>query len=728
MILFRHPCRKAAQKVSIIALLDKATLIFHFGYIFVDISIGCRLTEHAGISWTQHLHDVRLLGHRYTGKHASGVRSGTTSTMERALEAGVLTALGANWTPTQLLDHIRDLAERKSRPFEEVVKLLPDALLTIAFSVEPVPALAMQYLSTLCLASTEANKSGYPNTELLFVSLLRYAHANLNTAEQICAVLLQGTGDSLPFTTAQLAEKMPNGRIWPATFQILHMALKLNAPHSALAILFQRLTSQTYREPLPDTYSTLTREVESACTHNAAWSPMMQTLMALEQDPEDLAPRTNHAVLPDMWSSRQTLPFALGLAGAVHQLHTSGGRTPALPPAPSPEPETILLVYLLSSDLYSWAEKCEVAQSLLSVRLACADTEPEKARLAFYVELLIAVTHAAHTCINLDQASSSAWRGFVGGLIPPLLRFLDTESDKEAQRMLSLTLNAFVELYAPLSHWAAEEVAVEPALPEHILRCMASWGLVETHSSEAINANDVVRMASPDLQQYTNVVQAQITTKGGLAALAMQAASDPARQLCFAHVISTTVMSWKHETAEMEQVAEICSALSVPGASEALLRFMKRSSLCEALLMSVEALQPYQWQDVLALDSISTVLLFLQLIATPVENEHGPASVFLSYSQVPTLAREALSDANCELLDRWTNALVGSDGVSDNLLRYVHFPYPATHLHGSSTVSLLVCFSSCFKRTACSGLTNRHWSRPCPTFFKRLFVTLCHVF
>lgn len=594
--------------------------------------------------------------------------------MERAVEAGVVTALGARWTPAQLLEHVQHLATDSGMPHECAVRILPDALLAAAFAVDPAPSLVMEYLGALCIAPDAHHTDAHEHNLGPFLwSLLHRAHANTRTANEVCEQLLFGIGDTLPasLTPARLAETVPEDSVWPTIFMLVRIALDLDAPHSAAAVLFQRLASHTYCASLPDTWAQLAHDVESARTQNSAWSTIAQVLATLEQEPEEQAPRRNHTMLPDLWSGRQTLPYALALAGAVHQLHTSGGRVPALPQAPLPEPDVMLFIYTLTSDTNSWVDKCGMAQGLLASRLAYADTEPEKIRLTFYVEILIATTQAALTCVGMSQDTASAWRAVVGGLLPPLFRYLDNESDTLPQRMLAATLTAFVELYAPLSQWAAEEPAIEPALPEHILRCMASWGLMETHISEPISPMEVVRVANPDLQQYMVVAHKQTAALGGLAALAQQAVSDPARQLCFAHVVSTTASAWTTGAVSMEQIAEVCTALSVSGACQALFSFLSRAALCDALLTALARITPSHWQSADALEPLSSVLLFLQRIATPAAQARGPAAVFLSYTQVPTLSRQALSEHACALLDQWNVALVGAGGIPDALLRYV---------------------------------------------------------
>lgn len=591
--------------------------------------------------------------------------------MESSLEAGVVTALGADWPPEQLVEQVRHIAQEHELPEEHALRALPDILIRIVFAVDPAPAQAMHYLSALCIAPLPSENAQHAFIGAALVSLLKHADHDANKADQVCALFFHGSDDALPITAAELAKNLPDSQLWPTAFALVRLSLQLHAPRSASASLFMRLATQTHNEPLPDSFAALLHDVESACTQNAAWSPIAQTLANFEKHPEDAETRMSPSALPDLWSGRQTLAYALGLAGAAHQLQNNGGRTPALPQAPHPEPDTVLFVYHLSSDAYDWSQKCAMAQGLLAVRLAYTEIEPKKARLAFYVELLIATSHAALTCISTHQDRAPYWRGFVGGILPPLLRYLDSESSAEAQRMLSATLAAFVELHAPLSQWAAAEPAMEPALPEHILRCMASWGLVETHASEPVQPDELVRVASPDLQQYAANVQAQIQVQGGLAALAMQAASDPARQLCFAHVVARFATSWYQGLPNNEHVAEVCGALGVPGACNALFLFYSRPSFLRALLAAVQQLTPRQWQDADELASISTALLFLQRFPSKGMDACGPASVFLAFAQIPTLPREAWSQGRAELLDRWMAALVGPEGLPDVLLRYV---------------------------------------------------------
>ena len=591
--------------------------------------------------------------------------------MESSLEAGVVSALAADSPPEQLLEQVHQIAQEHATSLEHALRALPDILIRIVFAVDPAPAKAMHYLSELCMGPLPVEGAQLAVLGTALVSLLEQANRDAHKADQVCALFLQGSDDALSFSAAELAENLPDRQLWPTAFALVRMALQLHAPRSAAASLFLRLASQTHSEPLPDSFPSLLHDVESACTQNAAWAPIAQTLTSLEKHPEDAETRMSPSALPDLWSGQRTLPYALGLAGAAHQLQSNGGRTPALPQAPQPEPDTVLLVYHLSSDAYDWSYKCALAHGLLTVRLSYTEIEPEKARLAFYVELLIATSHAALACISTHQERAPYWRGFVGGILPPLLRYLDSESSAEAQRMLSATLAAFVELHAPLSQWAAAEPAMEPALPEHILRCMASWGLVETHASEPVQPDDLVQVASPDLQQYAANVRAQIQVQGGLAALAMQAASDPARQLCFAHVVAHFAASWYQSLPNMEHVAEVCAALGVSGACNALFLFYSRPSFLRSLLAAVQQLTSHQWQDADELASISTALLFLQRFPSKEVVARGPASIFLAFTQIPTLPREAWSQDRVELLDRWMAALVGPEGLPDVLLRYV---------------------------------------------------------
>lgn len=587
------------------------------------------------------------------------------------LRGTVVAALGGGWASVQLLERVQEEAKERNEPVAAALHALPDALLATAFAVAPPPRGVLEYVRTLCVAPPPHTDPAEHDMGTLMLALLARAESNTQTADQICALILEGCGDDVPrsLTPARLAEHAPEHRFWEQGLQLVSVALALAAPQGAAAALFQRLAAHPHHEVLPERFENIVQQVDSACAHDAAWTSVAQALVALEKEPEEMAVRPTHTGLPDLWSGRQTLPYALALVAAAENRHTGNVRVAPLPPPPEPEPEMIYLVHRLSCDVVDWQDKCAMAEGMLQTRLAHADAEPDKMRLSFYVELLIATTHAAQTCVGHAQEAAPAWRAVIGGVLPPLLRFLDSESEVEAQRSLYGAISAFVQYHTPLSQWAMLEPPTEPALPEHILRCMASWGLAETHACEPISASEIVLAADPNLQQYRSSVQAQLTTRGGIAPLAAQAVSDPARQLCFALALAVAGSQWTREAADMDQVAEVCAALDTPGACEALFFFYSRASLCNALLTALEQLRTAEWQDAVDLETIGTVILFVQRIGVPTDKPSA-ATVFLTFTQVPTLPREALSDKRRDLLDRWCSALV-SDGVSDALLRYV---------------------------------------------------------
>ncbi|WFD38680.1 uncharacterized protein MJAP1_001642 [Malassezia japonica] len=585
------------------------------------------------------------------------------------LRGTVVAALGGGWASVQLLERVQEEAKERNEPVAAALHALPDALLATAFAVAPPPRGVLEYVRTLCVAPPPHTDPAEHDMGTLMLALLARAESNTQTADQICALILEGCGDDVPrsLTPARLAEHAPEHRFWEQGLQLVSVALALAAPQGAAAALFQRLAAHPHHEVLPERFENIVQQVDSACAHDAAWTSVAQALVALEKEPEEMAVRPTHTGLPDLWSGRQTLPYALALVAAAENRHTGNVRVAPLPPPPEPEPEMIYLVHRLSCDVVDWQDKCAMAEGMLQTRLAHADAEPDKMRLSFYVELLIATAHAAQTCVGHAQEAAPAWRAVIGGVLPPLLRFLDSESEVEAQRSLYGAISAFVQYHTPLSQWAMLEPPTEPALPEHILRCMASWGLAETHACEPISASEIVLAADPNLQQYRSSVQAQLTTRGGIAPLAAQAVSDPARQLCFALALAVAGSQWTREAADMDQVAEVCAALDTPGACEALFFFYSRASLCNALLTALEQLRTAEWQDAVDLETIGTVILFVQRIGVPTDKPSA-ATVFLTFTQVPTLPREALSDKRRDLLDRWCSALV-SDGVSDALLR-----------------------------------------------------------
>lgn len=596
---------------------------------------------------------------------------GRFATMADGLRGTVVAALGGGWAPLQLLERVQEGAKERNEPVASALHALPDALLATAFAVAPPPGGVLEYIRTLCVAPPPHTDPAEHDMGPLLLSLVARAESNAQTADQICALILEGCGDDVPrsLTPARLAEHAPEHRFWEQGLRLVSVALALAAPQGAAAALFQRLAAHPHHEALPERFENIVQQVDSACAHNAAWTSVAQALVALEKEPEELAVRPTHTGLPDLWSGRQTLPYALALVAAAENRNTGNVRVAPLPSPPPPEPEMVYLVHRLSCDAVDWQDKCAMAEGMLQTRLAHADAEPDKLRLSFYVELLVATAHAAQTCVGHAQETAPAWRAVIGGVLPPLLRFLDSESEAETQRSLYGAISAFVQYHTPLSQWAMLEPPTEPALPEHILRCMASWGLAETHASEPIAANEIVLAADPNLQQYRSSVQAQLTTRGGIAPLAAQAVSDPARQLCLALALAAAVSRWAHEAADMDQVAEVCAALDTPGACEALFFFYSRASLCNALLAALEQLRTAQWQDAVDLETIGTVILFVQRIGVPTDKPSA-AAVFLTYTQVPTLSRDALSDERRGLLDRWCSALI-SDGVSDALLQYV---------------------------------------------------------
>ncbi|WFD06124.1 hypothetical protein MVES1_001465 [Malassezia vespertilionis] len=469
--------------------------------------------------------------------------------------------------------------------------------------------------------------------------------------------------------------------------QLVRSPMHTDITNPAAPALFVRLVADagTYFEKLPEKLHSLQEEVDVLASRDASvWVPVQHALSALRTPTETFAsprpvPRTQ---AHDVWDGRAAYTYTLAIASAVQQLHAGEGGRPMIPPVPEPEPETILLVHALAGGTLPWDSKCAITHALLETRLAYANSDLGDVRLAFYAELLVAMAHAACICLQADTETGSAWRAIIGGVLPPLFLYLERlyASVQPVQLTLEGVITAFIELHPPVAHWAELERVQGPMLREHIIQCMDAYGLLAIeHSAWAaqqgpVKPDDIVHGASTDVLQYMQRVETQIEARGALAPLAVQASTDPTRQLCFAHVITKKLLAWAAGGAEMERVAALCDALAQRGVCDALLLYCTRGMLTRTLLLIIEQLNESQWQDGVALEWIADVLLLTQRLAKgdmAACLAAAPQSMrlFLLHDKTPVVVGGALCDSSGALLERWCAALVGSDGVSDELLQ-----------------------------------------------------------
>ncbi|WFD32674.1 hypothetical protein MSPP1_003723 [Malassezia sp. CBS 17886] len=442
---------------------------------------------------------------------------------------------------------------------------------------------------------------------------------------------------------------------------------------------------------------------------SGVWPACLHALMSLQQGLSGMAETalelasSGHtaptdadtmALVERVWGNRPAFRYAC----ALQSIRRAPG---PLAWAEHVQPEVLLLVHELVLPQLDWPQKCYMAHALLRTRL-CGMAGPSGGdiRYTFFLELLLASAHAACACLSAPDASRAAalsWRAMLGTLLPPLFLFLGLCEPAAAQELcLPVLLAAWARHSAAFAEWDCLDAAQWEAAPRgsgdsvddlrrYFMRSLADWHLVHIHGGanqapdtlSLIDAVDSVAVdIAPASQPNREMHPDDVLVHGPAADGVRTPWTDP--ELAVVPPASELESVLCDETGDdIARVALVCHALVDVCVRDILFLFIAPSQLCDALVSALSRLGDGQWQEPGDLETIGSVVLFLQHFAqryraattVPAARDQLPARAFLAYSSTPAYQREMLDASAAALVDRWCQALVGNEGITDDVLK-----------------------------------------------------------
>jgi len=231
-------------------------------------------------------------------------------------------------------------------------------------------------------------------------------------------------------------------------------------------------------------------------------------------------------------------------------------------------------------------------------------------------------------------------------------------------------LTAHFVLYKPFQEWMAlDQTATQtldvPPLSEAMHMCWTAW----TPS----NTDDILACASSAVQSYGQAIRVCLDeAPHQMDSLVPQALANASLQFTLASEIRRVLASWIEGQVDMRLVVALCRSLEihVPFIQDMLFLYVDPHELCQALEAALSHMHPSLWTNADELASTGRAILFLALAAshcTRAVPSAGEARAFFMLD-MPVPARESLTPALRELLDRWCCELTAGQGISDTLL------------------------------------------------------------